>query len=417
MFLIGHIAERAVRSRLPRRTVRLRLTLIYGGLFLVSGAVLLAITYLLVRHSTGHLVLIKGGPGAATQGGGSTGLGLLPRGTIPEDLQAQVQQLREQALRRDADLQHQLLVQSGIALAIMSVASVALGWLVAGRVLRPLRTMTAATRQISHENLHERLALAGPSDELKDLADTIDGLLARLEAAFDAQRRFVANASHELRTPLAMMRTSVDVATGKPGPVPAPVTALGSKLREGLDRADRLVEGFLALSRAQQGAPVEQERASVAAIVRLALAARQDEIAAQGLRVHEDVDDVCVAGNETLLSQLVANLVDNAVRHNEPHGWMRVATRHGDDTVTLVVESGGPQLDEASVRELAQPFRRLGAERTGSERGVGLGLSIVAAIAAVHGGALTLRARTGGGLQVLVTLPCAPDGARAEVRA
>lgn len=378
------------RLRLPRRTVRLRLTLIYGGLFLLSGVVLLTILYLLLSARTNHLVLFK-----------------LDGTRVQEVQQVRAQMLGLRGPRRETSLENELLLQSGIALAITSLVSIGLGWFVAGRVLAPLRTMTASTRRISHENLHERLALEGPSDELKDLADTIDELLARLEAAFDAQRRFVANASHELRTPLAMMRTSLDVAAGKPGPRPAQVTALDGKLREGLDQADRLLEGFLALSRAQHGDLADVTPVSLREVVAEAVSGRGDAIAARGVEVEQAVaGDAFVRGSATLLAQLVANLVDNGIRHNEPGGWMRIETRGGGgNVVTLVVETSGALLDERRVAELTQPFRRLGAERTGSERGVGLGLSIVAAIARAHGGAVELRARAEGGLSVLVELP------------
>ena len=227
---------------LPRRTVRLRLTLLYGSLFLASGAVLLTITYLLVLHSTGNIAHVTGteleGPYVTSHSGAPN----------PAPLQARASQLHTQAQRQHDEQLYQLRVQSGIALGLMTIVAALLGWLMAGRVLRPLRTMTAATLRISERNLHERLALQGPSDELKDLSETIDSLLARLQAAFQAQRRFIANASHELRTPLSMMRTSLDVATGKPGPLPPELTALESKLREGLDRADQLLEGFLTLA-------------------------------------------------------------------------------------------------------------------------------------------------------------------------
>lgn len=384
------------RPHLPPRTVRLRLTLLYSALFLVSSAVLLGLTYLLVRHSTGNFLLV-GGPRPP----GSVGLEDAARG------------LAEEAARRRDDFIQQLLIQSGIALAIMSVVSIALGWVVAGRALRPLRTMTATTRRISHDNLHERLALDGPDDELKRLADTIDDLLARLEAAFAAQRRFVANASHELRTPLAMMRTSLDVATAKPGPIPVQVTALGDKVREGLDQADRLLEGFLALSRAQHGELGDEAPVSLAALVAAAFEARGDEIAAQGLDVRTDVDDARVRGSETLLAQLVANLVDNAVRHNVAGGWLSVAARADGDVAALVVENGGARLDARRVQELTQPFRRMGADRT-SGHGHGLGLSIVAAIASAHGGRLALDAREAGGLRVTVRLPAAAGRSAAE---
>ena len=367
--------------RLSERSVRLRLTALYGGLFLVSGAGLLALTYLLVEGATA---------GASVTA--STGLALTPSG-----------ERAMTATSHSIEL-HQLVVQSGIALAIMTAVSAALGWLVAGRVLAPLRTMTAATRRISDENLHERLAMRGPRDELTELADTIDELLARLEAAFDAQRRFVANASHELRTPLAMMRTSLDVAIAKPEPIPAAVQALDVKLREGLGQADRLVESFLVLARAQHGARDDRGAVSLARLVDLALHDRALAIAEKGIDVHTSLAPVSVTGNATLLSRMVENLIENAVRHNEPGGFITVVGEIRGDAARLVVENGGPRLDEASVGRLGRPFGRLAADRTGSADGVGLGLSIVAAVASAHGGALELHARSDGGLRAEIEL-------------
>jgi signal transduction histidine kinase len=375
------------RLYLPRRTVRLRLTLAYAGLFIVSGAGLLAITYYLGAHLTRTTSVTV----AASAG---------PPARVPPD-----QGRAETGISFSAAL-----AAAEIGLAGMSVASIALGWVVAGRVLRPLRTMTATTRQISDHNLHERLAMRGPDDELKDLGDTIDGLLGRLEASFNAQRRFVANASHELRTPLAMIRTSVDVATAKPGPVPAQVTVLASKVREGLDRAERLLEGLLALARAQHGSVPDLATVSLPQVVAAALDDRAEAIARLDVEVDRALRDAAVTGSEPLLSRMVENLVDNAVRHNERGGWIRVETGTDGSAARLVVETGGRPLDERAVRELAQPFRRLAADRTGSENGTGLGLSIVAAIAAAHGGVIHLNARSEGGLRVDVVLPAAASG-------
>lgn len=393
---------------LPRRTVRLRLTLLYGGLFLLSGAALLTITYLLVRHSTGNIFVISdrrfATPSASPTASGSVGPTPDLSG-IPG-----VNRAQDHARQTHAAELHQMLVQSGIALAIMTAVSVVLGWLVAGRVLVPLRTMTTRTRRISHANLHERLGLRGPQDELKELGDTIDGLLVRLEAAFHAQRRFAANASHELRTPLAMMRTSVDVATGKPSPVPAEVTRLAGKVREGLDQADRLLESLLTLSRAEHGALTDQESVSLADLADAAVDARTDAIAGKAIDAERVLDPACVHGSRTLLARMVENLVDNAVRHNTAHGWLRVSTGVNGPRARLVVESGGRLLDDDEVRQLAQPFQRLGAARVGSEHSVGLGLSIVAAVASVHDGTLRLRARPEGGLHAVVELPRASAG-------
>jgi len=380
---------------LPRRTVRLRLTLLYSSLFLALGAGLLAMTYVLVAQQITGPVSV---PTGLLPQPPSPRLGTPSRASSTDPI---VQLLRAQTA---ADL-HQFLVQSGIALSITVVVAIVLGWVVAGHVLRPLQTMTASTRQISEENLHERLALPGPPDELKDLGDTIDGLLARLEVTFDAQRRFVANAAHELRTPLTMMRTSIDVAVGKPVPVPPEVNILAGKLREGLDQADRLVESFLALARAQQGTLTDLASVSLPQLVSATLATRHDAIAARGFQVRQTMGDADVIGSETLLARLVENLIDNAICYSVPGGFIGVATAGDGATARLVVMSDGPLLDERKVQELGQPFQRLGADRTASDRGVGLGLSIVAAIAAAHGGSLGLHARPEGGLQVVITLP------------
>jgi len=290
--------------------------------------------------------------------------------------------------------------------------SLVLGWLVAGRVLRPLRAMTTATRRISADSLHERLAMTGPEDELKDLADTIDGLLARLEGAFAAQRRFVANASHELRTPLTTMRACVDVAVAKPGPVPAPTIALADRLRGELDRVDGLLDGFLALARAQHGDLPGQATLSLEYITAAALAVRARAISNRRLTVHHAAsqDGTWVAGSQALVCRMVDNVLDNAIGHNSVGGWISVTTGADGRHAHLVVETGGDVLDQEQVSQLAQPFRRLGADRTGSDHGSGLGLSIVEAIAAAHGGTLDLRARPEGGLRVSIALPLAAAG-------
>jgi signal transduction histidine kinase len=387
------LARFAARLRLPGRTVRLRLTLLYGSLFILSGAALLTITYLLVSSLVGNIKIIT--TPVATQGGAGPAV---PGSSGNQPSSGGSSQVHGAYL-------HQLLVESEIALAIMAVVCVGLGWLVAGRVLRPLRTMTATTRRISEENLHERLAVGGPRDELSELADTIDGLLARLEAAFEAQRRFVANASHELRTPLAMMRTSLDVAVGKPQPVPREVTILAGKLRQGLDQADRLIESFLLLARAQQGALTDRARLSLSKIVSAAVLARGPAARDLGIDIQHDLTDAEVTGSETLLARMVANVLDNALRHGRPGEVIHVSTAVDSLTARLVIDSSGAVLDEAMVQQLGQPFRRLGADRTASDNGVGLGLSIVGAIATAHGGSLTLRARAEGGLRVIIALP------------
>jgi signal transduction histidine kinase len=384
-----------MRRLLPRRSVRLRLTALYGVLFLLSGVVLLAITGGVVVASSA--VTARAPPPPA------------PHSALAR-AQARIHQLQAALAAHTAHgVTHQLLAGSAVALGVMTVVSAALGWLVAGRVLRPLRAITAATRRISADSLHERLALAGPRDELTDLGGTIDGLLARLEGAFAAQRRFAANAAHELRTPLTTMRAAVDVAVAKPGPVPGQTIALAGRLREQLDRVDELLDGLLALARAQHGVLPGRAVLSLAALAAASLAARTAAITARKLTVqHTDrPGGAWVAGSQPLLARMVDNVIDNAIGHNRDGGWISVATGADGAAAVLAVETGGEVLDQHQVDQLAQPFQRLGADRTRSHAGAGLGLSIVAAIAEAHGGTLDLRARPAGGLRAAIALPLA----------
>jgi signal transduction histidine kinase len=289
----------------------------------------------------------------------------------------------------------------------MAVASIVLGRLVAGRVLRPLRTMTAATRRISADNLHERLAVPGPADEVKDLADTIDELLERLEGAFAAQRRFVANASHELRTPLTTIRAALDVAVAKPKPAPVQTITLANRLRTELDQIDRLLEGLLMLARTQHGDLPDRTTLALDRVVSTALAARAEDITTKRLTVYSTSAGAWVAGSRSLLTRMVDNVIDNAIGHNHDGGWIRIGIQTDGELARLVIETGGRILDHEQVAHLAQPFRRLGTDRTATGDGAGLGLSIVAAIAAAHRGTLNLHARPEGGLRVSIAMPLA----------
>jgi signal transduction histidine kinase len=293
----------------------------------------------------------------------------------------------------------------------MTVVAVVMGWLIAGRALRPVREMTAAARRISAYNLDERLAVDGPEDELKELGDTIDGLLSRLEGAFNAQRRFVANASHELRTPLATMRASLDVAIAKPEPAPPQTLALAARLRTELDRIDSLLEAFLFLARAQHRYLPGQAVLALDYVVQAALADQGAAVDAMNLTVQQadGLGEAWVTGSQALLRRMVENVIDNAVCHNETGGWVRISTSTGHGLARLVVENGGPVLDQNQVSELSQPFRRIGADRIGSDKGSGLGLSIVAAIADAHDGSLDLHALPGGGLRVSIELPATTE--------
>ncbi len=388
-----------MRKVLPRGSVRLRLTALYSVMFVLSGAVLLAIASGVVVASSSVSAR------APTRQNPQTAL---------ERAQAHVRQLQAELNNNTVHgVSHQLLFGSVVALGVMTLAATLFGWLIAGRVLRPLRAITAATRRISADSLDERLAMTGPRDELTELADTIDGLLARLEGAFAAQRRFVANASHELRTPLTTMRASVDVAVAKPGPVPEQTAVLAGRVRAELDRVDGLLDGLLALARAQHGVLPAHAVLSLGAIATASLAARSDAIAAKRLTVRDSdgPGGAWVAGSQPLLRRMADNVIDNAIGHNVDGGWICVSTGADGETAEMMVESGGQVLDQRQVDQLAQPFRRLGADRTAADGGAGLGLSIVAAIAEAHGGSLLLHARPTGGLRVVITLPLAASAA------
>jgi len=370
---VAREGETAMTLR-SRRTVRMRLTALYCVLFVLSAVVLLVIT-----NSVG-----SSNSEEESSAAGTTKVMLVQSG-----------------------LSHRYLLGSAIALGVMLAVSVAAGWVIAGRALRPVRQMTATTRRISASNLHERLAIEGPGDELKDLADTIDALLTRLDGAFAAQRRFVANASHELRTPLAAMRASVDVAVAKPRPVPPETITLADRVRAELDKVDELLDGLLVLARAEHGALPNQAVLPLDYVVAAALAAHQDAITARNLTVQHvsDGDGIWVEGSQPLLRRMVDNLIGNAIVHNRDGGWIAITTLAGDGAARLIIENGGDMLQSAQVAGLAQPFQRLGADRTGSDDGAGLGLSIVAAITQAHRGSLQLDARPDGGLKVAVTLP------------
>jgi signal transduction histidine kinase len=374
------------RPHLPPRTLRLRLTLLYSGLFLVSGAVLLAITYVLFHRATG--------------------INLIVPTEKPVDLSSHLRQVVESKFAKveqshAGDL-HQLLVQSGIALAIMTAVSIALGWLVAGRVLRPLRTMTATTRQISERNLHERLALSGPRDELKDLADTVDGLLARLETAFGAQQRFVANAAHELRTPMTLWRALLEeTLTDSAATIDSFRTTSRRLLALG-DEQERLLESLLTLASSERGL-ARREPFDLAPIVEAELRESAPGTAPPGVRVESELEPAPTAGNAALAERLVRNLIDNAWTYNVPGGTVRVRTGTAAGSAFLSVVNDGAVIPAAELGRLFEPFQRLGADRTAPGDGHhGLGLSIVRAIATAHHATLGAEARPEGGLALEV---------------
>ncbi|MFA1538635.1 sensor histidine kinase [Actinomadura monticuli] len=372
----GPVAELAA---LPgRMSVRLRLTLLYGLLFFVAGALLLFVMSFLMANILGNVKVI--------------GLG------ISDAESAELQrQFVEQTMK-------QLVGRSLLALGGVGVITLVLGWFVADRALSPLQRVTTTARRLSESTLHERIALEGPDDEIKELADTFDAMLERLGQAFDSQRRFVANASHELRTPLAINRTLLEVALGDPE-VSDDLRTVGRTLLATNARHERLIEGLLLLARSEREltARTPVDMAEVAATVLEQSARREHD---NDVAVHPELTQGTALGDPVLLEHLVSNLVENAVKHNEEEGgelWLRTGMLDGYATVQ--VENTGPVVPAYEVERLFEPFRRLNADRVESSKGAGLGLSIVRSVVLAHRGAVYAAPRPGGGLIVTVRLP------------
>jgi signal transduction histidine kinase len=386
--------------RLPRRTARLRLTILYGGaVFLACGATVLAFTYvlysLLGERSLPVQSLYKNGKliSSSTIQSAKAGVSVAGLGEVTFD-------------------REQLLITSGIALAVIALAAVEIGWFIAGRVLRPLRTITAAARRISASSLHERLGLQGPDDELKELADTLDSLFARLEASFESQRRFAANASHELRTPLTRERTLLQVTRADPAASTDTWQAVSQELLAANAEQEHLIEALLTLASAEGGTG-EHQPADLAAIATAALAAARPEIFRNDLNVHADIQPAGLNGDPLLVQQLAVNLIENAIRHNIPGGDIQVSTKSIDGGAVLSVTNSGPLIPATEVGRLYQPFQRFGPRLARRDGGHGLGLSIVRAIATAHAATISVRPRPGGGLAIDVAFPSA---AQAETR-
>jgi signal transduction histidine kinase len=303
-----------------------------------------------------------------------------------------------------------LLVRYGLMLAALVVIAGGLAWLVAGRLLRPLRQITETARRITGEGLHERLALGGPADELTELGDTFDGMLARLEAAFTDQQLFAANAAHELRTPLTVMRAELDLLLAGPEPSPAEVRETATRLRRTVLGSERLLERLLTLTRGML-APGDREPVPLDEVARLGLAAVDEPARMQGLTIRTELGEARAYGDPWLLAELVGNLLDNAVKYNRPHGWIVLATHADGHHVVLEVSNSGQQIADPELAGLLEPFRRADQPRIGNSSG--LGLSIVRAVIAAHAGELSLQALADGGLAVRVRLPAAPGRATA----
>ncbi|MET7960540.1 sensor histidine kinase [Micromonospora zamorensis] len=384
---------------MKRLTIRARLTLIYGGLFLLAGMVLLAVTYVLVdqRMPQPFGVKLRDLPTPLTTPNSGSGQNI-------ETLRTLVEQAQDEAKRNALE---SLLTQGGIALIVVSTAAIAFGWLLAGRALQPLHQVTDTARRIAGADtagrgLHERIALTGPRDEVRELADTFDEMLERLDRSFDGQRRFVANASHELRTPLALNRALVELAVTR-ADASAETRRLGESLLAVNERHERLIDGLLTLADSENELT---ERTPVDLAEVCAYATDQAGRQAPDVRVRRALAPAPASGDPVLLERLTFNLVENALRHNLPaDGWVEVCTGLVDGRPTLTVTNTGPVIPGYDVETMFQPFRRLSRERVAGGRGFGLGLSIVRAVARAHGGTAEAQPRPAGGLIVTVTLP------------
>jgi len=393
-----------------RLTARARLTLLYTGMFTLCGAILVAVSYLLVASLpeavTDSSTIVMENP--------SEFLAICRHAinTDNPELRFKCDKAFQEGMvagahgQREATLAH-LLQYSVITLAAATALAALAGWFIAGRVLRPVHQITAAARSASQHNLSARVALTGPRDELRDLADTFDDMLARLEAAFQSQKRFIANASHELRTPLTVMRTAVDVVLAKPAATPDELLAMGREVRTAVEQADRLIDALLTLARNEHGLHT-REHTDLATVAEDAV-----DAAAVGDRgVHLDLRPAPLSGDPVLLERLAANLIDNAVRYNVSGGDVWVTTGMRGGRATLTVANTGPPIDPAAVDGLFQPFHRL--ENRTTRDGFGLGLAIVASIAAVHHGTVTARPRAAGGLALTVSIPATETPRRAS---
>ncbi|GIJ54173.1 two-component sensor histidine kinase [Virgisporangium aurantiacum] len=405
----------------PRLTVRVRLTLLYTGVFAVCGAILVAITYGLVagtlpmptdpepkdKPATAQTVEKREGVTDEFIVACRTALG---DPTADPLLRRKCQAAYEEGLLVGAQTQREatlsdLLGYSLTTLAVVALLAAVAGWIVAGRVLRPVHRITAAARDASENSMAARVALSGPRDELRELADTFDAMLDRLQTAFEGQRRFIANAGHELRTPLTVMQATLDVVLAKPEPTNAELLGMGQEVRAEVDHAKALIEALLTLARTDRGLggcdPVDLATSAEDAIDGAALPL-------DAPRLTTSLAPAPTSGDPILLERLAANLIDNAVRYNVPDGEVHVSTATVGDRALLTVTNTGPVVPADAVEGLFEPFRRL-LDRTG-DGGFGLGLAIVASIAAAHGGEAAARPRPEGGLSVTVSLPANRTG-------
>jgi signal transduction histidine kinase len=372
--------------RLLRPTLRIRMALLYGGLVLLVGISLLVTCIMLVKESIKNLPLYRTDP------------------TLSLDAQAQRKSDRGQAQDQAVNyLLHSGLLYFGIIVVVGTVG----GYILARQALRPIARLTATAKQLSTDTLDQRINLGGPDDELRELADTFDEMLGRLDAAFDSQRLFVANASHELRTPLSVIRTELEVTLSDPNADAEELRRMGAVVSTATDRAQRLVTSLLTLARLQAvgGGELEvSDRVDLAVLVPAVIEAVAAEAQQKGIQIETELDPAATTGDPRLLERLVGNLVENAIRHNVPDGWLRVTTGHTGDRVWLHVANGGAVIASNEVDALFEPFRRGGRVRTAT-RGAGLGLAIVRLIVDAHRGRLQAAAPPFGGLAIRIELP------------
>jgi signal transduction histidine kinase len=397
-----------VRRVWPRR-MRTRLAVFYALLFLLAGVVLLALCYALMVS----LLLPKVGPPPKLTPQEQAVLGLCKPLPASASVLAECKRLIGVVgggASARGDTLAALRGASAIGLVVVTFAATGLGWLVAGRALRPVRSLTEAARQASELRLGQRLALTGPDDELKELADTFDVMLERLDAAFASQKRFVANAAHELRTPLTAMRTAIEVTLSKPTRSPEQLEAMADQVKRSVERAEATVEALLTLATSEVG-PTAQEPIDLATAAEDALDATRAAIAERQIRVDAALEPALARGDRVLLERMIANLVENAVRHNTPGGWIGVRTMQQGDSAMFEIANTGASIPAEQIPTLFEPFARA-EQRVNSSDGVGLGLSIANAIGRAHNATIAGRPRPGGGLEMTVTVPTTrADGA------
>ena len=387
--------------------MRTRLAVFYAVLFLLAGVLLLALTYSLAA------ALLLPGPAPAPKPLTPQESELLalckPLPTSPS-LLAKCNHLIDivgAGPKARGDALAALRIASAIGLGILAIAAAGLGWLASGRALRPMRSITEAARRASELRLGQRVALTGPDDEFKELADTFDVMLERLDAAFTSQKRFVANAAHELRTPLTAMRTAIEVTLSKPTRTPEQLEAMAARVQRSVERAEATVEALLTLATSEVG-PTAQDAIDLATAAEDALDATHAATDQRHIKVDATLEPALARGDRVLLERMIANLVENAVRHNNAGGWIGIRTIQQGDSAVFEIANTGASVPAEQIPTLFEPFARA-KQRLNSSDGVGLGLSIASAIARAHNATITARPRPGGGLEMSVTIPTSPS--------